>query len=179
MHCIGYMAISLDGFIARKDGGLDWLDVDTGGDDCGFKEFLASIDAMIMGRATFQKILEIGQWVYGDIPVYVPSATLHSSDVPQHLHGKVIIVNGSTQVLLEQLRSNGKKRIYVDGGKMLQSFIREGLLDELTLTQFPIQLGTGIPLFGEIKGDVKWKLTSSKAFPFGLVQNQYSLLQKG
>jgi dihydrofolate reductase len=179
MKCIGYIAISLDGFIARKDGGLDWLDIDTGGDDCGFKDFLLSIDAMIMGRVTFQKILEIGQWVYGDIPVFVPSTTLQQKDVPEHLSSKLTVVQGTPTSLMEDLKAKGKKRVYVDGGKTVQSFIQEGLLDELTLTQFPVLLGTGIPLFGETKGDVKWELVNSKAFAFGLVQNHYKLLKRG
>ena len=173
----GYIATSLDGYIARQNGELDWLEreewADPDGSDYGFKSFMSSLDAMVMGKNTFLKVLEIGQWIYGDLPVYIASSTLLEKDIPSHLAKTVKPVNGTATEIAQRISDMGKKNIYVDGGMILQNFIREGILNELTVTVMPILIGTGIPLFGSLDQDVKVKLLSTVHFKSGVVQNYY------
>ena len=114
MKFVGYIATSLDGFIARKDSSLDWLEqkewADPDGSDYGWKAFLSNVDAMIMGKNTFLKILDIGEWIYGDLPVFVASSTMADEQVPEHLKAKVSIISGTAQEIAEKLRVLGKKR---------------------------------------------------------------------
>lgn len=177
MKFIGYIATSVDGFIARNDGGLDWLEreewADPDGSDYGFKSFMSSLDAMIMGKNTFLKILDIGQWIYGDLPVFVASNSLRDSEIPEHLKTKVSLINGSATEMAAQLKSRGKTSVYIDGGKLLQSFIREGVLDELIVTKMPILIGSGIPLFGDLGADVKVNHISTDTYKSGVTQSRY------
>lgn len=177
MKTIGYIATSLDGYIARKDGSLDWLEqdcwADPDGSDYGWKAHLASVDAMIMGKNTFLKILDIGQWVYGDLPVFVASKSLRGEDVPEHLRTKVSIISGTASELAKKIREKNKSKIYVDGGKLLQSFIRACILNELVVTKMPVLIGSGISLFGEIDKDMKVKNLKTESFKSGVTQNHY------
>lgn len=166
------MATSLDGFIARPDGELDWLgDPPEDGEDYGWAGFLASLDAIVMGRATFEKVLSFGVWPYGELPLTVLSSTLR--EVPRHLAGTVDVSGLAPAALLAELGERGRRRIYVDGGRTVQSFMAEGLIDELVLTTIPVLIGQGIPLFGALKEDVRWQHVSTDAFASGLVQSTY------
>ena len=148
-----YIATSLDGFIARKDGGLDWLDEANAtvpeGEDCGFHAFMGSVDTLVMGRKTYEKVLSFGQWPYGEIPVVVLSR--NSISFPSHLPDSLAHSSLSPRALIEQLSGQGSRHVYVDGGATIQGFLSQGLLDEITVTVIPVVLGEGIPLFGASK----------------------------
>lgn len=172
-----FIATSLDGFIAGKDGELDWLDDAntrvTEGEDCGFKEFMGSVDTLIMGRKTFEKVLSFGTWAYGQTPVVVLSHNLMS--FPTGVPGSVSHSSEPPGELLKRLSSEGVKHVYVDGGKTIQGFLAEGLIDEITLTVIPIILGDGIPLFGSTRGSISLSHLRTTTYDFGFVQTTYSI----
>ena len=170
-----FIATSLDGFIARKDGNLDWLDeanaVVPEGEDCGYRGFLDSVDTLIMGRNTFEKVLSFGQWSYGKMPVIVLSRNQLS--IPSDLPNTVTHSSEQPRALLGRLSSEGVEHVYVDGGATIQSFLTDGLIDEITMTVIPILLGEGISLFGSLEKDINLKHERTHAFDFGFVQWTY------
>jgi dihydrofolate reductase len=151
-----YVAVSLDGFIAEKDGNLDWLDEipNKTKSDYGFSDFLKRIDCIVMGRKTLEKVLEFEKWPYTK-PVYVLSTTL--TELPLKLDGKAEIISGKLNDLIGKLNSQGFKDLYIDGGQTIQSFLNEDLIDEMIISTVPIILGDGIPLFANIKRSSKFK----------------------
>lgn len=172
-----YIATSLDGFIARPDGSLDWLEIDPGADDYGFKTFMDSIDSMVLGRTTFQQVLGFGEWPYAGKHVVVPSSTLTDDDVPEHLRAEVEIANGSPSDLLELLETQDYTHAWVDGGKTIQRFMRAGLIGEIIISRIPVLIGTGIPLFGDLPGDIDLNHTQTSSFASGLVQSHYEVVR--
>ncbi len=172
-----YIATSLDGFIARPDGGLDWLPKPVeGGEDYGYNRFFASIDAVVMGRNTFDTVLSFGEWAYGNKRFFV----LSSQPLQQLPDFVPVVVERRACLpaeLADELRELGIQCVYVDGGKTIQSFLRAGLLDEITITTIPVLIGQGIPLFRSLEADVKLKLIESRAFEDGLVQNHYAVVR--
>jgi len=172
-----FIATSLDGFIARTNHALDWLPQQKiEGEDLGYETFLASIDGLIMGRGSFENILTFDEWPYQK-PVVVLSKTLTQDDIPNELAGKVRISQLTPKAIMESLHKEGWKRAYVDGGLIVQSFIRAGLIDDMVVTLIPILIGDGRRLFGMVDDDVDLKLTSSQAFhTSGMVQNHYKIM---
>ncbi|MCP4337896.1 MAG: dihydrofolate reductase [Desulfobulbaceae bacterium] len=172
-----YIATSLDGFIARSNGELDWLDEANGmvpeGEDCGFMDFMNSVDTLLMGRKTFEKVLSFGQWPYGDTPVVVLSR--NPITFPDHLPSTVSHSSEQSEKLLKRLAGEGVKHVYVDGGKTIQGFLSEGLVTEITVTVIPVILGEGIPLFGSLKDDIHLTHIRTTAFDFGFVQSTYAV----
>jgi dihydrofolate reductase len=172
-----YIATSLDGFIARSDGALDWLNEANAtvpeGEDCGFQAFFDSVDMLILGRKTYEQVLTFGQWPYGKMPVVVLSSNLIS--FPPNLPDTVTHSKESPGDLIERLSREGVKHVYVDGGNTIQGFLSEGLIDEITVTVIPVILGDGIPLFGSLSKDVKLAHVHTKVFDFGFVQTTYSV----
>ncbi|MCG8649868.1 MAG: dihydrofolate reductase family protein, partial [Pirellulales bacterium] len=151
-----FIATSLDGYIARSDGGIDWLDAANAtvppGEDCGFGAMMQSVDALVMGRNTYEQVLTFGDWVYGDTPVTVLSSKpLASSD---QTPATVKHSSESPRELCERLAGEGIGHIYVDGGNTIQRFLAENLVDELTVTLIPVVLGKGISLFGPLGKDI-------------------------
>lgn len=144
-----YIATSLDGFIATNTGGLEWLEEvpNPEGSDFGYADFMADIDAIVMGRKTFEKILTFDSWPY-DKPVYILSRS--KVNVPKKLMSKVKTVRGNPKELVNQLRDMGHQNLYIDGGITIQGFLEEDLIDEMIIARIPILLGNGIPLFGKI-----------------------------
>ena len=172
-----YVAVSLDGFIARKDGALDWLDKANArvpdGEDCGFAEFMHSVDALIMGRKNFEQVLSFGQWGYGETPVIVLSSR-PQSDRPNS-RDTVTWSDEKPRALLERLSSEGVEHVYIDGGTTIQSFIADNLIDEITLTVIPVLLGEGISLFGKLGKDVNLRHERTQTYDFGFVQIIYKV----
>ena len=174
MKCSIYIATSLDGFIATKEGSVDFLnEIDNPtNDDFGFFKFMESIDALIMGKNTFDFVAQYADdWIYTK-PVYVLSSTL--KEIPNVLKGKAFLVNSDIETLLSNLLNKGMNNFYIDGGKMIQSFLKKDLIDEMTITQIPTLLGEGIPLFGncEIK---KFELIKSEVLINQLVKSHYQI----
>ena len=124
-----------------------------------------------MGRKTFEQVLTFGTWPYDGKPLTEMSRTL--SEVPAHLGGKATVSALEPRALLAHLEANGHRRVYVDGGSVVQGFLREDRIDELVVTTVPVLLGSGIPLFGPLESDLEWTLTSSEQLFGGLVQSRY------
>ncbi len=184
MKCSVYIATSVDGFIASKDGGVDWLhtagkpDADMGAQaDMGFDSFMASVDCLIMGRGCMEAIsgfdLAPDEWPYGNARVIVLSTTLKAP--PENLKDRVELYAGDVRALVASLEEEGYRHIYVDGGKTIQSFLELELIDEMTLTRAPVILGEGIPLFGNNSQTVKLTDARATAFPNDFVQLHYTV----
>ena len=176
MRASVYMAISLDGFIARENGDLDWLPQpgDVEGEDYGYHAFMDSVDALVMGRTTFEKVRSFGVgWPYGDKPVVVLSRSDYQ--LPDDLPGSVSVLSGSLTDIVAGLLQHGFNHIYVDGGVTVQHFLRAGLVDRLILTIIPVLLGSGIPLFGRQDGDIRLSLVNHQSWPSGLLQVTYDV----
>jgi dihydrofolate reductase len=172
-----FIATSLDGFIARPDGDIGWLlERDDPTEDHGYASFIADKDAIVMGRGSYEKVLTMGEWAY-DRPVLVLSRQLAGTPVPEALQGKVRFSNCTPSDAMTQLASEGVRRVYVDGGQVVQSFLRDSLIADMVVTTVPVLIGTGIPLFGALPQDVSLALESSRHFPSGLVQSTYRVLR--
>ncbi|MDF0732073.1 dihydrofolate reductase family protein [Pseudomonas entomophila] len=169
-----FIATSLDGFIARPDGHLDWLPMRPAeGEDFGYDTFIADIDLLVMGRGTFDKVVGFDPWPY-HVPVLVLSRQLAGTAVPERLHGKVRFAETPPAQLMRELEQQGVRRVYVDGGQLVQSFLREGLVSDLVITTVPVLIGAGRPLFGALARDVALELVASRALPAsGMVQSTY------
>ena len=147
MTNIVYIATSTDGFIATKDGGIDWLMEVPNPDnsDYGFAEFIDSIDALVMGRKTYEKVLSFDcEWPYSK-KVFVLSNSLKNID--PSVEGKADVIKGALKNVIKKLNDNGYKNLYIDGGATIQSFLKENLIDEMIITIVPATLGEGIPVF--------------------------------
>ncbi len=172
-----FIATSLDGFIARDDGDIAWLlERDDPAEDHGYAEFIADKDMIVMGRGSYEKIVTLGEWFY-DRPVLVLSRQLADQPVPDGLQGKVRFSGLSPADAMLELAAQGVRRVYVDGGQIIQSFLREGLIADLVVTTVPVLLGSGRPLFGTLRHDVSLSLESCRHFPSGLVQSTYRVLR--
>lgn len=168
-----FIACSLDGYIAGKNGEIDWLDMipNPEGLDLGYYKFMAGIDALIMGRASFETVLGFGgEWHY-KCPVFVWSSTLNS--IPEQYREKAELVTGSVQEILAVVHKKGYRRLYIDGGKTIQSFLKADLIDEMIITRIPILLGGGIPLFGGLTQRLEFDHLESQVLLDQLVQDHY------
>jgi dihydrofolate reductase len=173
MTGIVYIATSLDGFIARKDGGLDWLPTPSDDDDLGFGAFFESIDALVMGRNTYDMVLSFGAWAYGDTPVFV--LTHRPIDQPQDPAACVESMSGSPEEVVTQLSSRSLKNLYVDGGQTIQDFMRAGQIQRIIVTRIPVLLGQGISLFGPLEQDIQFKCVRVEVLSNGLEQAEYEI----
>lgn len=168
-----YIATSLDGRIADRNDGIAWLDSIPipEGEDMGYYAFTKDIDAMLMGRNTFETVLGFDvAWPYQK-PVFVLSNSL--KEIPQSHDGKAFLVSGTLADVLEHIHSQGYPRLYIDGGSTIQSFLKEDLIDEMIITTFPIVLGGGPSLFSEFPKELPFELVKSKVFFNQLVQNHF------
>ncbi len=173
MSNIVYIATSLDGYIADTNDGLDWLQAlpNPEGSDFGYASFTAGIDALLMGRTTYEMVLGFDiPWPY-EKPVFVLSATL--KEVPEELKGRVEIVNGPVEDVLAFIHSKGFKKLYIDGGRTIQSLMEKDLIDELILTRIPVVLGGGVPLFGELTQPQWFEHVETTVHIKQLVQSHY------
>ena len=169
-----YIAQSLDGYIAGPNGELDWLeDIDNPEqNDLGFSAFMNTVDALVMGKNTFDKVLTFGMWPY-EKPVFVASGSL--SSLPSNMEGKAFIIKSTPEDMVKVLNEKGYKKLYIDGGALIQSFLNENLINELIITTVPVLLGEGIPLFGSLPKRVKLKLVGSEVLLNQLVKIHYHI----
>lgn len=175
MQITVYIATSLDGYIARTDGDIEWLhrpEYTIPDEPMGYPELMASIDYLVMGRKSFEKVLSFPTWPYTGTKVIVLSTSL--TNITEDLKESVSI-QSSIDNLMQYLDTFKAKHIYIDGGALIQSFLRTGLVSELIITQIPVLLGSGISLFGELEEDIHLTLTESKSFKNSFVQSHYLL----
>jgi len=173
MANIVYIATSMDGYIADKDNRIDWLhDIpNPEGDDCGYQAFMSEIDALVMGRNTFETVMGFDcDWPYSK-PVFVLSNTMDS--VPEGYEGKVSLLRGELSVVVKQLNAMGFNHLYIDGGVTIQNFLKEDLIDELRITTIPVLLGGGISLFGELASPLKFKHVKAQQYLDYIVTNHF------
>lgn len=168
-----FIATSLDGYIADKNGGIEWLHAipNPENSDMGYGNFTAQIDALVMGRTTFETVCGFDiDWPYKK-PVYVLSNKL--KEVPEELKDKVFLVKGTLTEILAQIHKNEHYNLYIDGGKTIQSFLKEDLIDSITITTIPKLLGGGFPLFAELPKMLDFECSESKVYSNKVVQNTF------
>lgn len=168
-----FMGASVDGFIARANGALDWLPHDA--EDHGYEAFFASVDALLFGRHTYDTVLGFGAWPYGTKPVYVLSS---NPLAPPRPGAAVRHLSGDPEDVFRQLQSDGVTHVYVDGGVTVQRFLRAGLIHRLIVTRIPVLLGSGIPLFGPTDADIPLRHVGTRTYPSGLVQTEYEVVTR-
>ncbi|MGB8917455.1 MAG: dihydrofolate reductase family protein [Candidatus Sulfotelmatobacter sp.] len=167
-----FIGTSLDGFIARPNGDLDFLP-EGGGEPHGYNEFIATIDALVIGRKTFETVLAFPAWPYGDKRVVVLSS--RPVDLSAVRGGIVEQMAGSPADIVAKLAATGAHHLYVDGGITIQNFLRAGLIQRLIITRVPVLIGDGIPLFGALPCDVRLLHIATQHYPSGLVKSEYEV----
>lgn len=168
-----FIATSLDGYIADKNGGLDWLQSiqNPDNDDMGYVEFTNGIDALVMGRTTFETVIGFDvPWPYNK-PVFVLSNKLN--EIPESHKEKAFLVKGTLMEILDQIHKKGFHKLYIDGGTTIRNFLKEDLIDEMVLTTIPVLLGGGSSLFTELPNELKFELIDTKRFLNQITQNHY------
>lgn len=171
-----YIATSLDGFIARENGDVDWIssgDINGNGEDYGFHKFMDSVDILVMGRRTFEMVVSSEKWPYGSKQVVVLNN--RGVQIPSDLSETVESQSCSPTELVEQLSRQGAKHLYVDGGKTIQGFLNAGLIQQFIITRVPVLIGKGIPLFGPVNKDIKLQHKETRSYPDGFVQSRYKV----
>lgn len=168
-----FIATSLDGFIADKNGGIDWLHTipNPNEDDMGYKQFIQGIDAIVMGRKTFETVMGFDiPWPYKQ-PVFVLSNKM--KEIPDAYKDKAFLVRGTLTEVLDHIHEKGYESLYIDGGTAISHFLKEDFIDEMTITTIPILLGGGSPLFTEMPKPLRFELVESKTFLNQIKQNHY------
>jgi dihydrofolate reductase len=166
-----FIGTSVDGFIARKNDDLDFLP-----EDCephGYTEFIASVDAIVIGRKSFEKVLTFGSWPYGEKRVVVLSS--RPVDLSVVRGGVVEQMAGEPAEIVAQLAARGVHNLYIDGGITIQRFLRAGMIQRLIITRVPVLIGEGVPLFGTLPHDVRLRHVATRHYPSGLVQSEYEV----
>ncbi len=169
-----FIACSIDGYIADKNGEIDWLNSvpNPENKDLGFTDFFNRIDAILMGRNTFEKVCSFDiEWPY-QVPVFVLSNTL--KEIPVKYRKFAELVNGSVSEVSEYIHSRGYTKIYIDGGKTIQSFLAAELIDEIIISTIPVILGGGVPLFGKLNKMQQYELSWTKTYLDEIVQTSYA-----
>jgi len=167
-----FIGTSVDGFIARTNGDLDWLPPG-GGEPHGYEEFMATVDALVIGRKTFETVLTFSTWPYGAKPVFVLSTRTLA---PAPAGAVVERMSGDPAEIVSQLAARGIEHVYVDGGITIQGFLRAGLIQRLIITRVPVLIGDGVPLFGTLPRDMQLRHIASRDYPSGLVQSEYHVV---
>lgn len=166
-----FIGTSLDGFIARANGDLDFLPPG-GGEPHGYEEFMTTVDALVIGRKTFETVLTFDEWPYGEKPVVV----LSTRPLPPAPIGAVVQrMSGDPVEIASQLAARGIRHIYVDGGITIQRFLQTGLIQRLIITRVPVLIGAGIPLFGAVPCDIVLTHVGTRQYASGLVQSEYEI----
>jgi dihydrofolate reductase len=172
MMCSVFVGTSLDGFIARPNGDLDWLP-EGGGEPHGYQEFFDSIDSLVIGRKTFETALSFNAWPYGDKRVVVLSS--RPLDLSAAGVSTVEQMAGPPAEIVSRLAAKGARHLYIDGGITVQRFLQAGLIQRLIITRVPVLIGEGIPLFGSLPRDVRLHHVATRQYPSGLVQSEYTV----
>jgi len=167
-----FIGTSVDGFIARPNGDLDFLP-EGGGEPHGYKEFIAGIDTIVIGRKTYETVLAFPAWPYGDKRVVVLSS--RPIDFSGVRGGVVEQMAGPPQEIVSKLAASGARNVYVDGGITIQRFLRAGMIQRLTITRVPVLIGEGIPLFGALPRDVRLRHVATQHYASGLVKSEYRI----
>ena len=168
-----FVGTSLDGYLARPDGAYDFLPAD-GGEPHGYEEFFASVDALVIGRNTYEVVLPITPWIYGTKPVFVLSTNPLKPPPPDAV---VERMSGTPEEIAAALAHRGLQHVYVDGGLTIQSFLRAGLIQRVTITRVPVLVGRGIPLFGPTERDIMLKHIATQHYASGLVKSEYQVVR--
>jgi dihydrofolate reductase len=164
-----FIGTSLDGFIARVNGDFDFLDAG-GNEPHGYEEFIASVDALVMGRNTYETVLRFDAWPYGAKPVFV----LSSRPLAPAPAGAVVErMAGDPADIVSQLEGRGIGHAYIDGGVTIQRFLEAGLIQRLIISRVPVLIGSGVPLFGPLPGDILLRHVATRQYAGGLVQSEY------
>lgn len=172
MQASVFVGVSVDGFIARRNGALDFLD-EGGGEPHGYDEFVATVDVLVIGRGTFEVVAKFAQWPYGEKRVVVLSSNpIDLSGIPS----TVTHMQGEPAAIVATLASQGFRHAYVDGGITIQRFLRAGLIQKLTITRVPVLIGDGIPLFGALTSDIRLRHIATRSYAGGLVQSEYEVI---
>ena len=167
-----FIGTSVDGFIARRNDDLDFLP-EGGGEPHGYNEFIASVDAIVIGRRTFEKVLTLGPWSYGKKRVVVLSS--RPVDLSSAVGGVVEQMDGAPAEIVSRLAASGAHNLYVDGGVTIQQFLRAGAIQRLIITRVPVLIGDGVPLFGALARDIRLRHIGTRHYPSGLVQSEYHI----
>ena len=168
-----FIGTSVDGFIARTNDDLDFLP-EGAGEPHGYDEFIATIDAIVMGRKTYEKVLSFGAWPFAQKRVVVLSSRPLDFSVVKR--GIVEQMAGQPNEIVAQLAARGIQNLYVDGGVTIQRFLRAGAIQRLIITRVPVLIGEGIPLFGSLPRDVRLKHIATRSYASGLVQSEYEVV---
>jgi dihydrofolate reductase len=168
-----FVGTSVDGFIARPNGDLDFLPAG-GGEPHGYEEFMASIDTVVIGRKTFETVMAYAEWPYKDKRVVVLSSqrlklSAAHSGIVEHMAGSPVEI-------VSKLAARGHQSLYVDGGITIQQFLRFGLIQRLIITRVPVLIGHGISLFGSLPHDIRLQHVATQHYPSGLVKTEYHVL---
>jgi dihydrofolate reductase len=167
-----FVGVSVDGFLARADGALDFLPPG-GGEPHGYEEFMATVDALVIGRNTYETVLAFDAWPYGPKPVFV----LSTRELRPAPAGAVVEhMSGDPADILSRLAARGIGHVYVDGGITIQRFLRAGLIQRLVVTRVPVLIGSGIPLFGATGRDIALRHVATRQYASGLVQSEYDVV---
>jgi dihydrofolate reductase len=166
-----FVGTSVDGFLARLDGSFDFLG--DGGEPHGYEEFMATVDALVIGRNTFAVVQQFPGWPYGSKPVFVLSRRALPPVPPEAVVERMA---GEPAEIASLLSARGISHAYVDGGITIQRFLRAGLVQRLVVTRVPILIGTGIPLFGAVPRDILLKHVATRSYASGLVQSEYEVV---
>ena len=171
MRASVFVGTSVDGFIARPNDDLDWLPPG-GGEEHGYDAFMATVDALVVGRRTYDKVLSFDAWPYGEKLVFVLSTRPLS---PAPAGAIVERMSGAPEEIMSQLEARGVGHVYVDGGITVQRFLRAGLIQRLIITRVPVLIGAGIPLFGVTERDIALRHVATRQYASGLVQSEYEV----
>lgn len=178
IRCSVFIATSIDGFIARPDGDIEWLhrpEYETAElNGVTYERFIATVDALVMGRKTLEKVLSFPDWPYEGNPVIALSH--QPLQIPAHLEGKVEVMAGDVTSLVATLAERGMKHLYIDGGQTIQAFLDAGLVNELIITRIPVLLGQGIPLFSQVGSEQELQHVGTYVSDNGFVQSRYQVM---
>jgi len=185
MRATVFVGTSVDGFIARLNGEFDFLPPG-GGEEHGYTAFMESVDALVLGRGTFETVLKFEQWPYGEKRVVVLSsrpldfalARQRGGVASQTTRSQVNVeqMSGDPREIVARLDAEGVQHAYIDGGVTIQRFLRAGLIQRVIITRVPVLIGTGIPLFGVLDADVRLEHVATRSYASGLVQSEYTVL---